>query len=817
MAQIFKTISLEERLRASTYNQLPQKPQPVNQGEETIKLPTPPNQSQPAQLKITIDAQEKNSAILKDIARTAGVQILPTIATFQNTGLTRFAIPLANTQFRTNINLADRLAQPDLGTTRHLPQFFLADFYTDYITISRFGIFTHTSNTIISQPVGTPNQGGLNPVNIVFTPNHTSNIQPPTPIGDFILRQGGVFSNGIFTSITSIALTPSDFILLQGGTIVGTSYGSIINISLPTQNIILQQGAYISNGIYQSFTAPTNPTAVGFVLQGYGVVPTQPISTQSVYALQGIIITQNQLQSGITITTPITIPTQVPASIIISAPIATPNQGGLDPTPITFEPDRSSPILRVLGYAAQRALAFFTPRVVHGSADLRNENFGERIILGSTIDVYSLGNVLSINPDLVIYVDSLKTNDGNGSAALNYKYENVGQPYEIKIGNIGIYPNYRSNDVQRFNRNDAGIVLNTTQDEATILDLETEVLEMYQTNKYNSNRLVGDFGPIESGIRGSLATYRTLAYDQIATRAANGRIDRNQPDFRIEASSTITGGDGNRVTETGIDQDNEVAYNKLGGNSYPEVRDGFERNGVGANSAQYKTLNYNQIVSRAQNSGPGNLQEDFRLSIEDGRSVDGTTGQKPIDRGVSSYIDNRSGFTSGKVINSDAPNDLITLKIGSLAFRAFITTFSDSFTINWNDVNYVGRQDTLKAFKGVTRGGSIGFKVAAFNPTDLSNQYKKLNQLVKEVAVGRPGQNNYIIGPFTTITIGRWFKNTPVIMNSLKFDVQIADYSWDLDKQTPHLIDVSMDFAVLGDVNGNPLNANTNNYFNYVG
>ncbi len=813
MAQIFKTISLEERLRASTYNQLPQKPQPVNQGEGIIKLPTPPNQSQPAQLKITIDAQEKNSAILKDIARTAGVQILPTIATFQNTGLTRFAIPLANTQFRTNINLADRLAQPDLGTTRHLPQFFLADFYTDYITISRFGIFNHTSNIIVSQPVGTPNQGGLNPVNIVFTPNHTSNIQPLVPIGDFILQQGGLFSNGTYTSIAQISLTPSDFILLQGGVLIGSSYGSITNVSFPTQDVILQQGAYFSNGVYQSFIAPTSPTAVGFVLQGYGVVPTQPISLQSVYALQGIIITQNQLQSGINITTPITIPTQVPASIVINSPIATPNQGGLDPTPITFEPDRSSPVLRVLGYAAQRALAFFTPRVVHGSADLRNDNFGEQIILGSTIDVYSLGNVLSINPDLVIYVDSLKTNDGNGSAALNYKYENTGQPYEVKIGNIGVYPNYRSN---KFERNDAGVLLNTTQDEATLLDLEIEVTEMHQTNKYNPNRLPGDAGPIEIGYRGSLAQYRTLAYDQIATRAANSRTNQNQSDFRSELSANVRGADGNLVGETGVNEEAQVAYDRLGGDTYPEVREGFDKS-VGRNSGLYKTLNYDQIVNRSMKSAPNNLQEDFRLSIDNGIGVDGTTGGKPQDRGVSKYVDNRSGFTNGKIDNSDAPNDLVTLKIGSLAFRAFITTFSDSFTINWNDVNYVGRQDTLKAFKGVTRGGSIGFKVAAFNPTDLSNQYRKLNQLVKEVAVGRPTQNNYILGPLTTITVGRWFKNTPVVMNSLKFDVQIADYSWDLDKGVPHLIDVSMDFAVLGDVNGSPLNANTNNYFNYIG
>lgn len=816
MAQIFKTISLEERLRSSIYNQLPQKPGPVDQGEGSIRLSIPPDQKQPAQLKITIDAQEKNSAILKDLARTAGVQLLPNVGPFEVQSLVSFAIPFVNTQFRTSINLADRLSQPDLGTTRHLPQFFLADFYTDYITITKFGIFNHTSDIMIPQPIQTPNQGGLNSVSITFVPNHTSTIQPQIPIGDFILQQGGVFSNGAFTSITSVALTPNDFILQQGVVLIGTSYNSIINISSPTQDVILQQGAYFSNGTYQSFTAPTSPTAVGLVLQGSGILPTQPTSVQSIYALQGIIITQNQLQSGVIINTPITIPTQIPASIIITSPIATPNQGGLDPTPFVFEPNRSSPILRVLEYAAQRALAFFTPRVVHGSADLRNENFGRRIVLGSSIDVYSLGNVLNINPDLVIYADSLGVDDSTlfeGAPALNYKYNYVGKVYEVQIGNVGIYPSYRST---KFDRNDAGIVLNTTQDESTLLDLESEVLDLHQTSKYTPNRLPGDGGPVEVGSRGSLADYRTLAYDQIATRAANGQINKNQPDFRTELSANVNGADGNIVSETGVDENAQVAYNKLGGDTNPEVREGFDKS-IGANSGRYKTLNYDQIVSRAQNSGPGNLQEDFRLLIDDGIGVDGTTGGKPRDVGVSKYVDNRSGFTNGKINNSDAPNDLVTLKVGSLAFRAFITTFSDGFTINWNDVNYVGRQDTLKAFKGVTRGGSLGFKVAAFNPTDLSNQYRKLNQLIKEVAVGRPTQNNYILGPLTRLTVGRWFKDTPVVMNSLKFDIQIAEYSWDIDKGVPHLIDVSMDFTVLGDVNGNALNANTNNYFNYIG
>ena len=45
----------------------------------------------------------------------------------------------------------------------------------------------------------------------------------------------------------------------------------------------------------------------------------------------------------------------------------------------------------------------------------------------------------------------------------------------------------------------------------------------------------------------------------------------------------------------------------------------------------------------------------------------------------------------------------------------------------------------------------------------------------------------------------------------------MADYSWDISDEMPHLVDVSLDFALLGDRAGNPFNATSNDYFNYIG
>ncbi len=360
-------------------------------------------------------------------------------------------------------------------------------------------------------------------------------------------------------------------------------------------------------------------------------------------------------------------------------------QGGTTPTPITFQPRRDSPILDVLGYELQRALAFAAPRVVHGSADIRQPNFAiSNTLLGETtinIDQISQTNPRTwIDPELKTYIKNLKPETG---ATRNWKYDNAGT---------------KNNNTSTQTDKDITKLLSSTES----ADLDTL-----------SNNIV---------------------------------------------SSTNTG-------------------------QKPQ-----------ADIARYKALTYDQIRQRDKQKQEGQLN---------------TTNNRGVRPRDTEYAD-----------------DFINLKIQSIrdgatiSFRAFLTSFSDSSTINWNDLNYVGRQDTLKTFKGYVRGGSVAFKVAAFNVDDLKANYAKLNRLIKVAGVGSASSDDlYIRGPFCRITIGRWFRDTPVVFNSIKYDIQTADYSWEIDPaiQMPHLVDVSLDFAVLGDINGKPLNASSNDYLGYRG
>ena len=163
-------------------------------------------------------------------------------------------------------------------------------------------------------------------------------------------------------------------------------------------------------------------------------------------------------------------------------------------------------------------------------------------------------------------------------------------------------------------------------------------------------------------------------------------------------------------------------------------------------------------------------------------------------------------------------SDFITFQIdkvsgGSIKFKALITSLTDNWSPSWSDQNYVGRQDTLKVFKGVTRSVSLSFKVVAWS--NATTMFQKLETLAKITSVGSPTGPGYVKGPLIKLTVGKLFDKVYCACNSLKFDFNPAEFSWDIKKQLPMLADVSMDVAILTSNNAQMFNADTNRYFNY--
>lgn len=212
----------------------------------------------------------------------------------------------------------------------------------------------------------------------------------------------------------------------------------------------------------------------------------------------------------------------------------------------------------------------------------------------------------------------------------------------------------------------------------------------------------------------------------------------------------------------------------------------------------FKTLNYDEI--QARRNDPGRARTDFVVEL-------GLNKKPPIDN-----YEQRLGMpangkdTINNSVNATA-NDLVKLKIAStrdgvaLQFRSYITAFSDNYTANYTDVNYIGRPDTMKIYKGVTRAISLGFKIPLFSEEEVDTVYAKLERLVQIGVMGAVSSGG-LVGPFLKLTLGGWLHNTPVIINSLKYDTNPLEYSWDIDKEVPQVVDVSMDFVALADNSG---------------
>lgn len=209
----------------------------------------------------------------------------------------------------------------------------------------------------------------------------------------------------------------------------------------------------------------------------------------------------------------------------------------------------------------------------------------------------------------------------------------------------------------------------------------------------------------------------------------------------------------------------------------------------------YRTLKYEQMQQRAQRNNRRNL--DYTYS-------EATPAQEnDYWRTRLGMPDNGADTLNGSV--GATKNDFVKIRIkgrgATLQFRSYLKAFSDSVSANYADVTYVGRPDVLKVFKNTTRQVTIGFLVPAFSKDDLKGIYSKLNKLVQIATTGTKN-GTYVDGPFLSVTVGNWFVDTPAVANSIKFDTNPTEYSWDVNYEVPQIVDVSLDLSILSDNNG---------------
>jgi hypothetical protein len=143
-----------------------------------------------------------------------------------------------------------------------------------------------------------------------------------------------------------------------------------------------------------------------------------------------------------------------------------------------------------------------------------------------------------------------------------------------------------------------------------------------------------------------------------------------------------------------------------------------------------------------------------------------------------------------------------------LYFRAFIDSFSDSYTGQWNPIKYLGRAEDFQVYGGFQRKISLSFKIAAASRSEMKPLYQKMIYLASSTAPTYTNEGQFMRGSIVKMTIGDYVYELPGIMNSVTYNWNV-EYPWEIamlepegtndgDKEMqelPMIMDCSIDFT----------------------
>lgn len=114
----------------------------------------------------------------------------------------------------------------------------------------------------------------------------------------------------------------------------------------------------------------------------------------------------------------------------------------------------------------------------------------------------------------------------------------------------------------------------------------------------------------------------------------------------------------------------------------------------------------------------------------------------------------------------------------TIKFKSYIDSLSDSYNADWTQQVYMGRAEKFWKYNTFSRDMNISFTVASENHSELTENYKKLNELAASLA---PTYTNsgYMAGNLHIITIGRYIYQQYGIITNFTYDIS-DDSPWDV-------------------------------------
>ena len=233
----------------------------------------------------------------------------------------------------------------------------------------------------------------------------------------------------------------------------------------------------------------------------------------------------------------------------------------------------------------------------------------------------------------------------------------------------------------------------------------------------------------------------------------------------------------------------------------------------------YDSDTYTQETNRRKTLN-GSVKKEVRINLGDQGARNDSNKKQNVYWKTSadkSEIDtiNSQDIVEEKVTGETKGRDLIKFRFHVITpdttrilyFRAFLDSFADNYSGQWNPVKYLGRAEDFQIYGGFQRKITLSFKIAAATREEMKPLYRKMVYLASATAPTYADSGQFMRGTIVKLTLGDYVYELPGVLNSCNFTWN-TDYPWEIaltepentnkdtyQQELPMVLDCSIDFT----------------------
>ncbi len=130
-------------------------------------------------------------------------------------------------------------------------------------------------------------------------------------------------------------------------------------------------------------------------------------------------------------------------------------------------------------------------------------------------------------------------------------------------------------------------------------------------------------------------------------------------------------------------------------------------------------------------------------------------------------------------------------------FSAYMTGYKDSFSGNWNEINYAGRAESFYVYDKFKCSVSFNLQIPCFNRQQLFEKHRNLGQMAATTA-GAYNSDGFLGGVLIQINLGNYLVGEFGILNNLSYSIP-NDAAWDVtpEGRLAMYLEASFDFTII--------------------